>query len=374
MTAFNSQYNNSYDNCRVFLTGATGFKGSWLTTCLRMLGAKIRGYSLDIPSQPNHFSLLKNDIDDCRGDVRNFEQLSQSVREFEPQIVFHLAAQPLVRASYDDPLGTLSTNIIGTANILQACRAVSSIRAVVIITSDKCYENKEWSQAYREHDSLGGHDPYSASKACAEIVTASFRRSFPSDHLLIASCRAGNVIGGGDWASDRLFPDLIRATINPTESNKNNKKNQSTTATTIRMPNAIRPWQHVLEPLHGYLLIGQKLLEGNKDFAEAWNFAPKTEGNCSVGEIVKRAAKYWDKINYQIVPNNNSSNDNKHEAAQLSLDSTKAQQRLAWQPVWTLERSIERTITWYKNFYEQNKIQTQTQIEEYIQNRTDKNF
>jgi CDP-glucose 4,6-dehydratase len=341
-------FDNIYNNRRVFLTGHTGFKGTWLTTWLLKLRAKIRGYSLDIPSKPNHFSLLKNNIEDCRGDVRNFEQLNQSLCEFEPEIVFHLAAQPIVRISYDNPLRTFDTNIMGTANLLEISRKISSVRAVVIVTTDKCYENKEWIWGYRENDSLGGHDPYSASKACAEIITASFRNSFQNGNTLIASCRAGNVIGGGDWASDRLIPDLVRAA---TENNE----------TTIRMPNATRPWQHVLEPLNGYLLLGQKLLEGKKEFAEAWNFGPGVDGNLDVGNMVNLASKFWNKIKYNIVENN----DDKRESTKLILDSSKAQLKLNWKPKWTLEKSVEQTMTWYRKFYEQNQIKTLPQIEEY---------
>ncbi|MDR2116408.1 MAG: CDP-glucose 4,6-dehydratase [Planctomycetaceae bacterium] len=358
---FDNIFNNIYNNRRIFLTGHTGFKGSWLTTWLLKLQAKVRGYSLGITGNPNHFSLLKNDIDDCRGNIRNFEQLYQCLREFEPEIVFHLAAQPIVRISYDDPLNTFDTNIMGTANLLEACRRVSAVRAVIVVTTDKCYENKEWIWGYRENDPLGGHDPYSASKACAEIITASFRNLFSQQNLLVASCRAGNVIGGGDWASDRLIPDLIRAA---TEN----------IATTIRMPDARRPWLHVLEPLYGYLLLGQKLLESRKEFAEAWNFGSGNGSDFTVKNMVSLATQYWNKIKDNIVinndnndnnNNNNNNNDSKHETTLLTLDSSKAQLRLAWKPQWTLEESVERTITWYRNFYEQKQIQTLNQIEEY---------
>jgi CDP-glucose 4,6-dehydratase len=342
-------FSNIYNNRRVFLTGHTGFKGSWLTTWLTLLGAAVRGYSLDLPSNPNHFSLLKKNIpvDDCRGDVRNFEQLNRCLQEFQPEMVFHLAAQPLVRVSYDEPLRTFDTNMMGTANLLESCRRACSVRAAVIITTDKCYENKEWIWGYRENDLLGGHDPYSASKACAEIITASFRRSFANDHLLIASCRAGNVIGGGDWAGERLIPDLIRSA---TENN----------AAIIRMPNAVRPWQHVLEPLYGYLLLGQKLLEGKKTFDEAWNFGAGMEDHLSVEKVADLSSQYWDQIKYKIVHNND-----KHETTLLTLDSSKARQRLGWKNQWTLEQSIERTMIWYREFYEQKKLLTQHQIEEY---------
>ncbi|MDR2170976.1 MAG: CDP-glucose 4,6-dehydratase [Planctomycetaceae bacterium] len=345
------QFDNIYNNRRIFLTGHTGFKGSWLTAWLLRLNAKICGFSLDTPSNPNHFSLLQNKIADCRGDIRDFNQLNICLREFEPEIVFHLAAQPIVRLSYDEPLRTFDTNIMGTANLLEACRNTPSVQAALIITTDKCYENKEWIWGYRENDHLGGHDPYSASKACAEIITSSFRSSFADGRLFIATCRAGNVIGGGDWANDRLIPDLIRAaTTNNT--------------ITLRMPNAIRPWQHVLEPLQGYLTLGQKLLEKKNDFAEAWNFGPDANDNLSVENITKLAAKYWNKIKYNTITNNQ--NQYKHEAVNLILDNAKAKRKLNWKPKWSLEKTIEKTITWYKNYYEKNQIQTLKQIEEYI--------
>ncbi|MDR1477529.1 MAG: CDP-glucose 4,6-dehydratase [Planctomycetaceae bacterium] len=339
-----------YKNRRVFLTGATGFKGSWLAYWLQQLGAIVCGFSKNIPTEPNHFSLLDIRIEDHRDDINDFIMLRNVLKKFEPEIVFHLAAQPLVRFSYDNPLETFSTNIIGTANLLQSITESESVRAVIVITTDKVYKPQKHLTAYCESDQLGGYDPYSASKACAELVVDSFRQSFfATKKTLLATARAGNVVGGGDWANGRLIPDLVRATIEGK-------------TTTIRMPNAIRPWQHVLEPLHGYLLLGQYLLEGKGEFATSWNFGPAHDENHSVKEIVQLAKNYWDKINFEIIPNNE-----KHEENFLMLDSNKSRTKLGWKPIWTLEQGIEQTIKWYRNFYEKNQIQTLAQIKKYSQ-------
>lgn len=271
------QFSDIFRNKRVLLTGHTGFKGSWLAIWLTGLGAQVIGVSLSPETEPNHWDLLGLDLDDRRVDIRDADAILNIFTETKPELVFHLAAQPLVRRSYRDPLETWSTNVMGTANVLDACRLTESVRAIVVVTTDKCYENQEWPWGYRENDRLGGHDPYSASKAGAELVAASYRHAFFSneDGPLLATARAGNVIGGGDWSEDRLIPDLVRATVN----------NQSLE---IRSPNATRPWQHVLESLSGYLLLGQKLLEGQKDFAAPWNFGPEPEGNRSVAEVLEK--------------------------------------------------------------------------------------
>ncbi len=261
---------NPWKGRRVFLTGHTGFKGGWLSLWLASRGAQIRGYALEPSTTPNLFTaaLVAGVLDDVRGDVRDYAKLEASMKDFAPEVVFHLAAQPLVRRSYTDPLGTISTNIIGTAHVMEAVRNTSSVRAVVGITSDKCYENREWIWPYREVDTLGGYDPYSASKACAEIVSAAFRSSFfPADrlhehHVALATARAGNVIGGGDWSEDRLIPDLIRGF-------------QAKQPVLIRRPNSIRPWQHVLEPLNGYIMLAERLLAKHAQFASAFNFGPE---------------------------------------------------------------------------------------------------
>jgi len=282
-------FNNIYKNKKVLITGHTGFKGSWLALWLKELGAEVIGYALKPPTTPSHYELLTQQPTDnlniisIEGDIRNYIKLNEIFQSYKPEIVFHLAAQPLVRYSYINPVETFETNVMGTINVFEACRNCESVRAIVNITSDKCYENKEWVWGYRESDPMGGYDPYSASKGCAELVTSAYRNSFftPSypltdspPRVLLASARAGNVIGGGDWADDRLIPDIMRATA----------KNESVI---IRNPKATRPWQHVLEPLSGYLLLGQKLLEGRKEFAGGWNFGPDDESNITVENLIE---------------------------------------------------------------------------------------
>lgn len=337
----------NYQNRRVFLTGHTGFKGSWLTEWLSLLGADVFGYAKPASTEPNHFSLLNPRLQkEFLCDVRDADALRHAVDQSEPEIVFHLAAQSLVRQSYRDPLETFETNVVGTANLLEACRRCPTIKAIIVITSDKCYQNAEKEQGYRESDRLGGHDPYSASKACAELVVDSFRKSFP-DLPPVATCRAGNVIGGGDWATDRLIPDLVRAA-------------SQGIASEIRMPLATRPWQHVLEPLGGYLLLGQKLLDGQHDFAGAWNFGPDSESNLSVGKIVEKSSDCWDQIKFVVKPDSSF-----HEAQVLMLDCEKTKQRLQWKPRWNIDKTVAQTIRWYKEFYETKKLLTKEQIELY---------
>jgi len=346
-------FNEIYRDRRVFLTGHTGFKGGWLACWLsRWLNAKVCGFSDTQKTEPHQYSLLKDSlpIDDRCGDIRDYAAVCRSLSEFQPEIVFHLAAQPLVRRSYKEPLETFSTNALGTANILQAARQCDSVKAVIIITTDKVYENLEVKRGYKETDMLGGYDPYAASKACAEIVVNSFRRSFyESENTLLASCRAGNVVGGGDWAEDRLIPDLVRSAARGD-------------TTFIRMPGAVRPWEHVLEPISGYLLLGQYLLEGKKEFAEAWNFGPDAESNVTVGEVVKIASEIWSKIHVHI-----STEPQPHETTLLTLDCTKAKQRLNWKPIWNLQETIDFTIRWYQEFYEKNAIATFQQLEHFFE-------
>ena len=338
-----------YENRNVFLTGHTGFKGSWLAAWLQQLNANIFGFSLDSVSEPDHFSLLALQSSDNRGDIRNFDALQQNLEQSRAEIVFHLAAQPLVRRSYAEPLETFSTNALGTANLLQAVRSVPTVRAAVVITTDKVYENREWDWGYRETDRLGGYDPYAASKACSELVANCFRQSYyEQSGVLLATVRAGNVIGGGDWAEDRLIPDIVRAAC----------RNETTQ---IRMPQATRPWEHVLEPLAGYLLLGQKLLEGQKEYAEPWNFGPGSDGNISVGRLAESAAKHWDKIHVEIGPA-----AEKHETTFLRLDCSKSENRLGWKPIWNFEETMLQTIRWYKEYYETGKILTWTQLEKFI--------
>ncbi|MCX5813470.1 MAG: CDP-glucose 4,6-dehydratase [Proteobacteria bacterium] len=353
-----------WKNKRVLITGHSGFKGSWLALWLKELGADVIGFSLDPPSQPNHFQLIKLDMPSIEGDIRDINAIHSALHNHKPEIVFHLAAQALVRYSYKNPTETFETNVMGTANLLETCRKTSSVRAIVNITSDKCYENREWVWGYRENDPVGGHDPYSASKGCAEIVTSSYRNSFfnlndygKNHNILLASARAGNVIGGGDWADDRLIPDIMRAI------SKNEK-------VPIRNPKATRPWQHVLEPLSGYLLLGQKLIEGRKEFAEAWNFGPFEEENITVGEIVKQVERVWPKIDYEI----NQTPDQPHEAGMLRLDCSKARAKLKWVPVWKGMDAIAKTTLWYKAFYESNKILSDEHLNHYLEDAKSKHI
>lgn len=352
----NNVFSNIYKNKRVFVTGHTGFKGTWLVRWLELMGAEVLGYSLKPNTEPNHFSLINLNCHNVFSDIRDQENLRKTINDFQPDLVFHLAAQPLVRLSYEIPVETLETNIIGTAKVLEACRNIDSLRAIVNITSDKCYDNKEWVWGYRENDAMGGYDPYSASKGCAELIASSYRNSFfnldkygKEHNVLLASVRAGNVIGGGDWAADRLIPDIMKAV------SKREK-------VVIRNPQATRPWQHVLEPLSGYLLIGQKLLEGKKEFADGWNFGPADEGSISVKEVVEYIKKYWDCIDYVLQSNASSL----HEANLLKLDCSKAHLKLKWHSVWNSESTFMKTVDWYKAYYEDKKIITNKQLEEFV--------
>ena len=343
-------FSDIYRGTSVLLTGHTGFKGTWLALWLKTLGADVTGVSLEPNSKPSHWDLLGLDMIDERIDIRNAEKIKEAINIAKPKIVFHLAAQPLVRHSYSDPLGTWSTNVMGTANLLEACRQQPSVRAVIIVTTDKCYENKEWSWGYRETDRLGGHDPYSASKASAELAVASYRKAFfnTPDSPLLASVRAGNVIGGGDWSEDRLIPDMVRAI-------KDNKTLE------IRSPNATRPWQHVLESLSGYLLLGQNLLQGKQDFGQAWNFGPPRDGNRSVVDVLSSMKKEWPALDWKI-----TRSPQPHEANLLYLDSSKAHQYLGWEPVWSIDESITATAAWYRTLLEQNKVISGAQLADYI--------
>lgn len=349
-------FNNIYRNKRILITGHTGFKGSWLALWLSQLGARITGYSLQPPTEPNHFDLLDIKINSIIGDIRDAQKVKEVIKEQQPEIIFHLAAQPIVRLSYKEPVETFSTNVMGTINILEAIRENGAVRAIVNVTSDKCYENREWYRGYREVDPVGGYDPYSASKGCSELITSCWRNSFfnlkdygSAHNTLLASGRAGNVIGGGDWAVDRLIPDIIRAV------SLNDKVK-------IRNFQATRPWQHVLEPLSGYLLLGQKLLEGRKEFAEAWNFGPAEDGNATVGEIASQIKKVWPRIDYEI----NIIPVQPHEAGMLKLDCTKARTKLHWIPVWDRKSAVEKTTLWYRNFYESKKVQSLENLQSYI--------
>lgn len=318
---------------RVFITGHTGFKGAWLALWLTELGAEVTGLAL-APEEPSLFSQigLASLVTHIEGDIRDAALADRVVAEARPEVMFHMAAQPLVRLSYEQPLETFATNVQGTAHVLDACRRVEGLKAIVAVTSDKCYENREWVWPYRETDPLGGHDPYSASKAAAEIVIASYRNSFfngPTGALL-ASVRAGNVIGGGDWAKDRLVPDIVRAVA-------------ADQPVLIRSPKAVRPWQHVFEALGGYLLIAQRLLNGDRAIATAWNFGPAPTDTRPVSWIVERMIARWQRGTYQL-----TDNSGKHEANLLKLDCSKAHAELGWRPSFDLATTIDRIIDWHQ--------------------------
>jgi CDP-glucose 4,6-dehydratase len=324
---------------RVFLTGHTGFKGGWMALWLHSLGAKVRGYALDPSTKPNLFTAanIGSTIEDVRGDIRDAAALDRAMGEFQPEVVFHMAAQPLVRLSYQDPIGTFETNVMGTARVLDAVRRTPSVRAVVSVTTDKCYENHEWIWPYRETDPLGGHDPYSASKACAEIVSASFRRSFfaPGRQVALATARAGNVIGGGDWSADRLVPDLVRGFL-------------SGEPVRIRRPDSIRPWQHVLEPLSGYLVLAERLLGPDAGrYATAFNFGPTDEDARPVAWIADRMTHFWGNNAAWILDEDTNA---PHEAHYLKLDTSRARHDLAWTPKLRLETALEWLVTWYRTW------------------------
>ena len=330
---------NIWKGKRVFLTGHTGFKGGWLALWLASRGAIVRGYALDPNTDPNFFTAcnIGSLVEDIRGDIRDSKTLEPALRDFAPEVVFHMAAQPLVRYSYDDPVGTYETNVIGTARVLDAVRRTPSVRAVVSVTTDKCYENKEWLWGYRETDPLGGYDPYSSSKACAEIVSAAYRQSyFPvakiAEHRCgIATARAGNVIGGGDWSTDRLIPDLVRGFL-------------AGQPVKIRRPDATRPWQHVLEPLHGYLLLAEKLLTLDPHYATAYNFGPADDDARNVGWIVDRMTTFWGNgASWQ-----QDGDPGLHEAGYLKLDASRARTELNWRPRLRLDNALHWLVDWYK--------------------------
>lgn len=330
---------------KVFITGHTGFKGSWLCLWLHKLGAKVTGYALEPPTEPSLFKLCRIDelVDSVIADIRDVNRLKEEMADASPEIVIHMAAQPLVRDSYKNPVETYAINVMGTINLFEAVRVCKSIKAVINVTTDKCYENREWHWGYRESDPLGGYDPYSSSKACSELVTSAYRSSFfnPSNYssrgVAIASARGGNVIGGGDWAVDRLIPDCVRALLNGEKI-------------IIRNPNAIRPWQHVLEPLSGYLLLSQKLFEEGPHFACGWNFGPDGGDVRPVIWVVERICSKWDgKASYEV-----ANREQLHEAHYLKLDCSKAKAELMWYPKWNLKKAIDSVIEWMQA-YRDNK-------------------
>jgi CDP-glucose 4,6-dehydratase len=337
----------------VLVTGHTGFKGSWLSLWLQKLGANVIGYALQPPTEPSLFHSAKvgEEMVSIIGDIKNGELLSETIRVYQPEIVFHLAAQPLVRVSYNDPVDTFAVNVVGTANVLNATRLSSSVRAVVNVTTDKCYDNHEWEWPYRESDKLGGYDPYSSSKACSELVTEAFRKSyFIQRNIQLASARAGNVIGGGDWALDRLVPDVIESIL-------------LGQMPAIRNPYATRPWQHVLEPLNGYMLLAERMWSEGESFSTAWNFGPGEESILTVGQLTDMLLKHWEsplKWDYDqdIHP---------YEAHTLKLDSSKARIKLGWKPKLNAYNTVEWTVDWYKKWHEEAQMKeiTLQQIEAY---------
>jgi len=331
-----------YEGKRVLITGCTGFKGSWLSLWLNMLGADVIGYALDPPTEPNLFTILdlRTDIKYLLGNVSDYDKLISVFEIYQPEFVFHLAAQPLVQLSYEHPRLTFDTNVMGTVNILESVRHTGSVRVCVVITSDKCYENKEWIYGYRENDPMGGYDPYSSSKGCAELVTSAYRSSFfnPNEYgmtheVSISSARAGNVIGGGDWGRDRIIPDCIRSLSN----------NQGIS---IRNSSARRPWQYVLEPLYGYLLLGGLMSKNGNAYSSAWNFGPNDANIISVKELVDYVINCWGTGSFSL-----DNLDHPHEANLLKLDISKARAILGWMPIYDVYEAITRTVKWYKAFY-----------------------
>lgn len=345
-------FNDEYKDKRVLVTGHTGFKGAWLLIWLKSLGAEIIGYSLEAPTEPSLFNIcnLQEKITSVIGDIRDGVKLEKTFEKYKPDIVFHLAAQPLVRFSYKEPKLTYETNVMGTVNVLEAAKNTNSVKTVVVITTDKCYENKEWIYGYREIDPMGGYDPYSSSKGCAELVVSAYRNSFYAEKgIALASARAGNVIGGGDFAEDRLIPDFIRAA----------SQNRSVV---IRNPMSTRPWQYVLEPLSGYLWLGSLMFENREKYNSGWNFGPGDADVLTVEEILNLSIKSFGKGNIKI-----GKLQQPHEASLLKLDTSKAKTNLQWHSVYEIDKAVDITIKWYKNYYENKDMYMYTlqQIKEY---------
>ena len=348
--------NRFFKGKKVLITGHTGFKGAWLSLLLNKLGAQVFGYALSPPTSPNLYDLTQSDeyVNSLIADIRDRDKLKTFVQKSQPEIIIHMAAQSLVRPSYADPCLTFETNIMGTVNLLEAAKDIEQTKVILNVTTDKCYENKEWKRGYHENDALGGYDPYSSSKACSELVTASYRKSFfenNSSNKLLATARSGNIIGGGDWSKDRLIPDFIRSM-------------KATESVVIRNPEAIRPWQYVLDSLFGYLILVEKLHSEGASYAESWNFGPGEESHKTVGWIMDYLCQKWgDKATYDF-----DSGNNVHEGNFLKLDSTKARKRLNWSNCYSLEQGLDKTIDWYKRYFngEWTREICESQIDEYI--------
>lgn len=351
-----TQFADIFRGRKILITGHTGFKGSWLALWLTQLGAEVSGIALPPDTSPAHWNLLKLPVSSHIADINDASAVKKVLQQSQPELVLHLAAQPLVRSSYQDPILTWQTNVVGTANVLEACRHQESVRAILVITTDKVYENNNAGKDFIEADPLGGYDPYSASKAACELVVQSYRRSFFAEkNVLLASARAGNVIGGGDWAKDRLIPDIVRAM----QAESATPSSQAQLA--IRYPFAIRPWQHVLDSLSGYLCLAHRLLLQEKDKAAAWNFGPNPEHCRSVSDVLSQMKLHWPDLRWF-----EDSIAQVHEAERLTLDSSAAQVHLGWKPVWGFEETAQHTAEWYKRFYLDQQVISQQQLEIYI--------
>jgi CDP-glucose 4,6-dehydratase len=355
--------NKFWEEKRVLITGHSGFKGGWLSLWLQHLGADVTGYSLGALTVPSLFEKARvaDGMHSLTGDIRDLGTLSSTFKHCNPEVVFHMAAQSLVGYSYQNPTETYSTNVLGTVNVFEAARSASNVKVIINVTSDKCYENREWLWGYRENDVLGGYDPYSNSKACAELVTSAYRNSFfhPASYdqhgVAIASARAGNVIGGGDWSADRLVPDVINALMSGSEIR-------------IRNPDAIRPWQHVLEPLRGYLLLAERLWDGEEDYPENCNFGPNDQDAKSVSWVVEKLLKMWGNDRTWV----NEKKGRYHEAHYLKLDCSKARIKLGWEPQWNLDKALDAVVDWYSAYMNGSDVRTKTidQIDDYIKTNT----
>ena len=344
-------FGSAYEGRTVLVTGDTGFKGSWLCLWLEKLGATVIGYADNIPTRPSHYALLKMGYKSYRGDICDRVKLTSIIKKHKPDIVFHLAAQSLVRSSFMNPIETYRANVLGSLAVMEAVRMSGMVKGLINVTTDKVYENEEVIKAYVETDRIGGYDPYSSSKACVEILSDSYRRSFFDDAgILMVTARAGNVIGGGDWAKDRLVPDIMRSV----------GKNQQVV---IRNPRSIRPWQHVLEPLSGYLLLGQRVLDKKADIAGAWNFGPDSDQCVSVLDVLKALQKSWTAVDYLLAA---ETDEKYHEAKILMLSFEKVRRQLGWESVWKLEATARHTAEWYKAYFKNRESLAEIQLDKYV--------